>query len=819
MEANPKKTIKYITFLLMSLAYIACEVAMHLDGNLRLFSIAFGFLIFLLSFIVGHFIPKPAFDFKTQKWQANPSGKYTLALGSLLILPIIIEPLIRIFTSNGFPLDLQLVNSLRILGVLLCAFVDWPIYRKLIGVVALFLALFSSAMGDQPQIPFILIPFVLIGGLWLIMVYRFEQFNSLEAVSDTAIVRVPIRLPYRELIIFGTLAVLCVLAVWVGPRKVMVKLFELLPTSGGTGNVDPFARYGVGDGPEEVAGDQAKTAGMVETEKMIEDNRDALIDAVNDLYGEPKKPNQDQEKMVAAGLVEMIENHGRLPENMRPSRQFDTSRKGPKTNKKPESIEARAIIEVEGRTPLHIRLVSFHEYDENKFIWRETKKYNCLIEALENDWMSIGNVRDSEWYGEDESHLLKVAKMNINLVPTPTRLSKFRINKVNQSSYYFWIHDGVLGLAGRKKTPNGIVVSSLSKSFDLYTLKQEMFSSNCASELLSSPQSLNEIKQLAEEWTAGKEKGWPQIEAILSKLRNEYHHDNDRSAKQSIDDSLSTIEEAGKAAFGDQGLAKTADRDMKGAIQGDFHGNNSDQNQPAIEFLKKTKRGPDYLFATSACLMLRSLGYPARICLGYYANPDAFDPQTNHTPVKNSDLHFWPEVMLKDNHWIVLEPTPGYTTLERIIPLSEKLYHLVFSLLVLLKKHWIIICFLTISAVWAIWKKSMILDWMYTQFTVLFLGKKWNSMLINTAKLMDRRLSLAGISRSKSRSISDWLNECDIQNHGIIEFVKYVDWATYSQTTDPPIQENEIQRICCRTIKEWSVSKIKNIIKKRRNAV
>ena len=45
-----------------------------------------------------------------------------------------------------------------------------------------------------------------------------------------------------------------------------------MPTSGGTGDYDPFARYGVGDGPEETAGDNAQAAGMVETDKMIEDN-------------------------------------------------------------------------------------------------------------------------------------------------------------------------------------------------------------------------------------------------------------------------------------------------------------------------------------------------------------------------------------------------------------------------------------------------------------------------------------------------------------------------------------------------------------------
>jgi hypothetical protein len=146
-----------------------------------------------------------------------------------------------------------------------------------------------------------------------------------------------VRVPWVGLSLLSlALAVALAVAV-IGPRR--AALGEWLPTSGGTGDTDPFARYG--GGPEETAGENARVAGMVETDRMIEDNKNSLIDAISDMYGPPHRPPKEQERMVAAGKADMIENHGKLPDNRRPSRDFDTARKGPKNAKKPGSQKAR----------------------------------------------------------------------------------------------------------------------------------------------------------------------------------------------------------------------------------------------------------------------------------------------------------------------------------------------------------------------------------------------------------------------------------------------------------------------------------------------
>ena len=68
------------------------------------------------------------------------------------------------------------------------------------------------------------------------------------------------------------------------------------------------------------------------------------------------------------------------------------------------------------------------------------------------------------------------------------------------------------------------------------------------------------------------------------------------------------------------------------------------------EFLLRSDRGPDYLFASSAAVLLRSLGYPTRVVSGLYAAPGRYDPRTRHTPVTGEDVHFWAEVRLPNGH-------------------------------------------------------------------------------------------------------------------------------------------------------------------------
>jgi hypothetical protein len=89
-----------------------------------------------------------------------------------------------------------------------------------------------------------------------------------------------------------------------------------------------------------------------------------------------------------------------------------------------------------------------------------------------------------------------------------------------------------------------------------------------------------------------------------------------------------------------------------------------DSNGDAVEhFLEVSRRGPDYLFAASAAVLVRSLGYEARVRSGFYVNPKNYDRISRLTPITAADAHFWVEVLTVDGEWIAVEPTSGFEML------------------------------------------------------------------------------------------------------------------------------------------------------------
>jgi hypothetical protein len=755
MGASVDRLARIATFVLMAFAYLACEIASFPDGNMRPFGVAFGGGLFALSILGSFLIPFP------RPGQTRPPRKWAIGFALALALPLVMEPALRAWTENGFPLELQLVNGLRILGLSLCAASAWAVCRRTAGVVAMFLALFASAMGDQPQIPYVLVPFALVGGVWLILTYRAEQSNAADAVADGLVSRVRMRLPYREAIVFGTLAAVSLGVAVAGPKRILFTLGEWMPTSGGTGKTDPFARFGNGDGPEEVAGENAKAAGMVETDKMIEDNNNSLIDAVSDMYGPPHRPNKDHERMVAAGLMQVIENHGKLADNRRPSRDFETSRKGPKSDKTPDSQKARGILEVEGRTPLHIRVVAYERYHADEHRWEEAKKPGSrLLDAEDGDWMRPTNHRDTDWYANDDRHRIKVANLAENLVPTPSHLSRFRINKVDKADYYEWDYDGVLALYGRKRTPPGVVVTTDCRTLDPARLPAAAFATGKLDSFRDVPDSIRaEITRLGREWAGDRPCGWSQIDTVLSRLRTDYRIDPSASAP-------------------------------------------SDHPAPVLWFLTESRRGPDYLFATAAALILRSLDYPARVCLGYYASPEAYDSETGHTPVKKTDLHLWPEVLLADNHWLVVEPTPGFGTLPRLKPWRERLLEALTSAIAWVTRNGFVVVPTFALLLWGVVKRRRLADAIHTALHALAPGRTWREQSLRTMKLLDRRSRLAGRPRPSAATLSGWVEQLR-ESGELRELVKLTEWAAYAPNLAPPLPESAVATVCRSALRAW----------------
>ncbi|MGL4554635.1 MAG: hypothetical protein ACRC33_26010, partial [Gemmataceae bacterium] len=461
MAPEPSPLVRRVTFLLLALSAAAVEVAAF-DTRPVAASLGVAAAWVAATARVGWFAGTPADP------RRRPPPWAAAVLAALGAAPFAVEPLRREWAGDGSALELQMVFGLRNVGLGLAACGGWLACQRLACVVSLFLMLFAAAMTSHPGVRVLLGLYTAAGSVWLMLAY----WGGLKAVlvSPERAVAVELqpgreRLPWGGIVLLVAAVAAALSLTVVGPKRVALALGEWVPTSGGSGDTDPFARYGVGDGPEETAGDNARAAGMVETDKMIEDSKDALIDVANDMYGPPHKPREDQERMVAAGKADVIENHGKLNDNRRPSRDFDTGRKGPKNARTPWSQKARGLFEVEGRTPLHVRQAAYDAYDARSGRWVEARKPTTRrLEPDGGDWMRVGYFLDRPaWYQADERHRLKAAELKDNLVPTPAMVTRLRINKVDKPEYYDWAGEGVLVLAGRRRTPPGVVVTADSR--------------------------------------------------------------------------------------------------------------------------------------------------------------------------------------------------------------------------------------------------------------------------------------------------------------------------------------------------------------------
>jgi transglutaminase-like putative cysteine protease len=86
---------------------------------------------------------------------------------------------------------------------------------------------------------------------------------------------------------------------------------------------------------------------------------------------------------------------------------------------------------------------------------------------------------------------------------------------------------------------------------------------------------------------------------------------------------------------------------------------NRDDSYTLLEFLTTTKRGFCQQFSSAMAVMIRTLGFPARVAIGY--TPGQRDPETDAYHVTTSELHSWVEVLFPTYGWLAFEPTPGRT--------------------------------------------------------------------------------------------------------------------------------------------------------------
>jgi transglutaminase-like putative cysteine protease len=78
---------------------------------------------------------------------------------------------------------------------------------------------------------------------------------------------------------------------------------------------------------------------------------------------------------------------------------------------------------------------------------------------------------------------------------------------------------------------------------------------------------------------------------------------------------------------------------------------------PLEDFVARTKRGYCQHFAGAMALMLRYLGIPSRVAVGFQSG--VFDKSRGEWVVSDRDAHMWVEVWFRGWGWLPFDPTPG----------------------------------------------------------------------------------------------------------------------------------------------------------------
>ncbi len=90
---------------------------------------------------------------------------------------------------------------------------------------------------------------------------------------------------------------------------------------------------------------------------------------------------------------------------------------------------------------------------------------------------------------------------------------------------------------------------------------------------------------------------------------------------------------------------------------------------PLVSFVNEDKRGYCQHYAGAMTLMLRLLGIPARVAVGFTSGE--YDDGDQEWTVKDTNAHAWVEVWFPEFGWIPFDPTPGRGQLTATYALSS----------------------------------------------------------------------------------------------------------------------------------------------------
>jgi len=669
------------------------------------------------------------------------------------------EPMRRWLLAEGRPLELLIMFNLKNLMLGLGAAACVSRYQRLTFVSGLFLSIYSVAVTTEPIVQYLAVAFGVIALFWLAA----SHWGSLQS-------RILLESAGRSRRISLAMAawvVLVPLAGWsaVG-NEAASALQGVLPSSGGTGGSDDAARSGVGDGEALVAGSQSiRSFAPIEDAPFIADEHPALYDVLSDTY-EPPCPVKHQDRAVSITAELAAAMQERMSRSELANREFTLLRQSDGRRKQHvKDIPSDALMFVAGRTPLHLRMELYDVFDG--ITWHpepasESPPPLALEQRGDESWLCTrSHVGSFDCLLGPERHTLKVARLNTNCIPAPLYLTGVHIDLVHRLDLFQWRQDGIVQM-DRKSLPDSVPIHLTSAVLDQNVLVEEIDSfvgGRPEHYGLPNNSSMDDVKRLAQAWAGNAPRGWPQVQAIMERLRTSYIHDPE-------------------------------------AILSD------DRRFPVAEFLLRSKRGPDYQFATAAALLLRSLGYPTRLVSGFYARPEKYDPKSRHTPVHKDDAHVWVEVHLTAGTWATVEPTPGYEVLQPPPGFIERVTASCLAAARWMLDRWppLLMGALCVVALYRVrlvcWERLHTMAWQ--------LSKRCStrSHVLATWRLLDRRLTWAGLRRPPSCAPAEWCRRFETAGSPmadrLLSVAEWADWARFApDIPDQVVAESTTVRTNC----------------------
>lgn len=713
-------------------------------------------------------------------WRARPGQArhhfvLALTLTALLTLPLILEFLRRRLTADGEAFETVLLVCLRNAALGTAALGTKRRIARLSYALSGFLTLFSVSIADSATV-YLPAALYAVVGLWNLMGAYWERLEGHLAVENRR--QAPVRIGVLGSVC-GLLAITAALVA--GVRRDLVALPGFMPSSGGQQGSDPYARQGIGDGDMLAAAkNEAMSFGPVDSEQFLESEMPSLYDMLDDRYGEPTVKPRNVRRAVALSGRSTTSPKQTPSQSKRSGREFAAVRRKTATGRaRPRDSQSTALFYVLGRVPLHLMLETYDAFDGARWS-HEASDLPCPPLTLNNSrgapWVEFYRT-PRDWVLSQERHAVKIVNLQSPRYPSPPNLAAAHIEQINRADLFGWTPDGVLCVEGQEFVPQFTVIHLVSDILGAAAIRTNGFPGNLetpGSPYLQLPRvvSVADAKQLAALWTSNCPRGWPQVEAVIARLRSDFVHDNDALAPVGCED-----------------------------VVGHF---------------LATKRGPDYLFASTAAVLVRSLGFPARLVCGFYADSNRYDRRAGQTTVAREDAHVWVEVCISGGNWIPVEPTPGYEPPRTVQTWREWACCVAVAAGDWLVNHWAFVTVLAVASLIVIWQRRLIADAAgCAVWRVSWLGSP-RRVVLATLWLLERRARLAGCSRPRNWTPTAWYGRLlppkEAENG---ELFLLIDWVLYApQSSAMPLPVPAIRTACRNAVQSASLRTLRGARKR-----